>query len=189
MSAVTAHALPAPRRTDEPGRRLRPAPEVDGRRKPKLAYALVALAGIAAIVIAQLLLTLAMTEGAYEADGYETRLVELGRERQKLVEELDRRESPQYLAENAEALGMAPNANAPVYLRLSDGAVLGEPRAATGGAGATGALVPNALIDGVPLVTQQAAGETPAEGVAAGGATGAAAPPPVADALPTPDTH
>ena len=38
-------------------------------------------------------------------------------------------QSPQYLAANAEALGMVPNAN-PVYLRLSDGAVLGQPTAA-----------------------------------------------------------
>ena len=69
-------------------------------------------------------------------------------------------ESPQYLAVNAEALGMVPNAD-PVYLRLSDGAVLGEPTAAPGGAGHPRPLVPNALIDGVPLVTEQQAGQTP----------------------------
>ena len=66
-------------------------------------------------------------------------------------------QSPQYLAANAEALGMVPNAN-PVYLRLSDGAVLGEPSAADGGARSTAPLVPNALIDGVPLVTEQQTG-------------------------------
>ena len=47
---------------------------------------------------------------------------------------------------------MVPNAD-PVYLRLSDGAVLGVPTAADGGAVASGPLVPNSLIDGVPLVT------------------------------------
>ena len=87
---------------------------------------------------------------------------------------------------------MVPNAN-PVYLRLSDGAVLGQPTPATGGAAASAPLVPNALIDGVPLVTEQAAGETPNGGTPAEGAIAApdAAPvvPPPADGLPTPATH
>ena len=191
MTALPAHSAPAPRRSPvpRPERRLRPAPQPNGRAKPRLAYAVIALGGVAVIVVAQLLLSIAVAQGAYEIDGYQVRQAELEREHQKLAEDLDRVESPQYLAKNAEALGMVPNAN-PVYLRLSDGAVLGEPAPPVA---ASAPLVPNALIDGVPLVTEQAAGETPNGGTPAEGAIAApdAAPvvPPPADGLPTPATH
>ena len=108
----------------------------------------------------------------------------------KLLTDLDRLESPQYLAMNAEALGMVPNSD-PVYLRLSDGAVLGEPTAAGGAAGASASLVPNALIDGVPPVTEQAAEETSGKGGTpeAPPAGTPAAPPALQGGLPTPATH
>lgn len=199
MSAVPAMSLPARRPLGleqpevRPGSRpqLRPAPEQ--RRRPRLAYAVTALAGIAAIVIAQLLFSVAMTEGAYEIDGYKVTQTKLDRETQVLREQIDALESPQFLAANAEALGMVPNA-APVYLRLSDGAVLGQPTAAADGAVGAAGSVANSLITDVPLVTQQAAGET---GAAASAAPEAAADTPAATApaapagggLPTPATH
>jgi cell division protein FtsB len=190
-------SLPArrPARTEEPRTQprpqLRPVPEQ--RRRPRLAYAITALSGIAAIVIAQLLFSVAMTEGAYEIDGYRVAQTKLDRETQVLREQIDALESPQFLAANAEALGMVPNA-APVYLRLSDGAVLGQPTAAAGGALGAAGSVANSLITDVPLVTQQPAGET---GGAASGAPEAAAGTPAATApvappsggLPTPATH
>lgn len=194
MTALPAHSAPAPRRTTapKPDRRLRPAPEPGRRAKPRLAYAIIALGGVAVIVVVQLLLSIAVAQGAYEVDAYQVRQAELAREEQKLSEDLDRVESPQYLARNAEALGMVPNAN-PVYLRLSDGAVLGEPTAATGGAAASAPLVPNALIDGVPLVTEQQAGQTPSGGSPGEAPVVAADAPPVApppaDGIPTPATH
>lgn len=200
MTALPAQSV-APRRAPKPAakpapqRRLRPAPEPKpGRSKPRLAYAIIALGAVAVIVVAQLLLSIAVAQGAYEIDTYQLRQAELARQEQKLAEDLDRVESPQYLAMNAEALGMVPNAN-PVYLRLSDGAVLGVPMAATGGEAASAPLVPNALLDGVPPVTAQQAGQTPSGGNA--GETPAAeaadaspvAPPPVSGGLPTPATH
>jgi hypothetical protein len=197
VTALPAQSVAVPRRAPKPTpqRRLRPAPEPQrGLTKPRLAYAIIALGAVAVIVAAQLLLSIAVAQGAYEIDTYQLRQAELAREEQKLSEDLDRVESPQYLAMNAEALGMVPNAN-PVYLRLSDGAVLGVPTAATGGGAASAPLVPNALLDGVPPVTEQHAGQTPnggnAGGTPAAGATDNApvAPPPVSDGLPTPATH
>jgi len=192
MTALPAHSAPAPRRAPEPAqpRRLQPAPVPSPRRaKPRLAYAIIAVSAVAAIVVAQLLLSIAVAQGAYEIDTYELRRAELARQQQMLVEDLDRVQSPQYLAMNAEALGMVPNAD-PVYLRLSDGAVLGEPTAAAGGTAASGSLVSNALITGVPLVTEQQTGQTPIEG-ATGDASAAApvSPPLPSDGLPTPATH
>jgi len=196
MTALPAQSVPAPRRTasPRPQRRLRPAPEArPGRVKPRLAYAIIALGAVAVIVVAQLLLSIAVAQGAYEIDTFQLRQAELAREEQKLAEDLDRVESPQYLAMNAEALGMVPNAD-PVYLRLSDGAVLGQPTAATGGAAASAPLVPNALLDGVPPVTAQQPGQTPSGGNAGEAPTAApgaavAAPPAPSNGLPTPATH
>lgn len=209
MSAVPAMSLPAVRPVPaaRPQSPLRAAPEA--RRRPRLAYAITALAGIATIVVAQLLLSVAMTEGAYEIDGYKLAQTKLDREAQVLREQIDALESPQFLAANAEALGMVPNA-APVYLRLSDGAVLGQPTAAAGGAVGAAGSVANSLIADVPLVTEQLAGETggaaadapPTSGpgtaqpgvgaptAGAGGGTAVQAPiAPVGGGLPTPATH
>ena len=196
MSALPAQSVPAPRRAIDRLRILRPASEVARRAKPRLAYAIIAVAGVAMIIVAQMLLSIAVTQGAYEVDAFQIAQSKLARQEQQLREDLDRVQSPQYLAANAEALGMVPNAD-PVYLRLSDGAVLGQPSAADGAARSTAPLVPNALIDGVPLVTEQQTGETPTQGNtpgAAGNAGGAIpaqapAPPPVDGALPTPATH
>jgi hypothetical protein len=181
---------PAPGVAPERTRRLRPVPETVRRARPRLAYGVVALVSIGVIAMAQLLLSIAMTQGAYELDAQLLRQSELQREQQKLSDDLDRLESPQYLAMNAEALGMVPNSD-PVYLRLSDGAVLGEPTAAAGAAGASSSLVPNALIDGVPPVTEQAAEETSgkAEPPGAPPAGTPAAPPALQGGLPTPATH
>ncbi|MGI9824827.1 hypothetical protein [Agromyces sp. Marseille-Q5079] len=195
MTALPVHGAPSParRRTWVP-EILRPVPAGASRPKPRIAYAVIAISGVVMIALAQLLLSIAVTQGAYEIDGYETSQAKLSREQQRLAEDLDRVESPQYLAKNAEALGMVPNTN-PVFLRLSDGAVLGQPASAAGGTVASAALVPNVLIDGVPLVTEQHAGETaPVGGHGAAveaPAAGAAvpAPPPASDSLPTPTTH
>lgn len=194
MTALPARSLPEPRPiAPKPQRRLTPAPEPGQRRaKPRLVYAIVALGGVAVIVIAQLLLSIAVAQGAYEIDGYQVRQAALAREEQKLSEDLDRVQSPQYLAMNAEALGMVPNTS-PVYLRLSDSAVLGEPTPAHGGAAASAPLVPNALLDGVPPVTEQAAEQTANGGASADAQAAAPEAPPVvpppSDGLPTPATH
>ncbi|HEY1105061.1 hypothetical protein MUN74_00395 [Agromyces endophyticus] len=205
MSALPARPLTigqtaaAPERAPERGRWLRPVPDPGRRAKPTLVYAIIAIAGVAAIVVAQLLLSIAITQGAYDIDHAQMQQTKLDRQEQQLREDLDRVQSPQYLAANAEALGMVPNAN-PVFLRLSDGKLSGDPVPAGTGAAASAPLVPNALIDGVPLVTEEPAGETPkqevkpadrAEHTGAGGAAAVEKPvePSVTDGLPTPATH
>lgn len=142
--------------------RWKPAIEVVATRaqrkaRPKVFYAIVTTAVIFGIIIAQLLLSVAVASGAYEIASLKQSNKELSRTYQTVNQDLERLASPQNLSANAEALGMVTNST-PVYLRLSDGAVLGSPEPASprGGVvtGAEGA-VPNSLLTGVQLVTQK----------------------------------
>lgn len=178
------------------------------RRKPKLAYAAVVIVGVMAIVITQLLLSVGLSNGAYQIESLQTQQKNLDRTNASLQEKLDGLSSPQNLAASAESLGMVTNAN-PVYLRLSDGAVLGTPKPASAGAGTfTGgqsSLVPNALTAAAAAAAASTAAGAPAAGAAAaagataaGAATTTPSAPPAAPAdptvawqgdLPSPTTH
>lgn len=196
MSAVAPIGMTAPRRgVDAPAsapQRFRVVTTRSQRKaRPRVFYAVVTVSVIFGIIVAQLLLSVAVSSGAYEIAGLQAQNRELDRTQQSVNQDLDRLASPQNLAANAEALGMVSN-NTPVYLRLSDGAVLGSPVAASADAGVTGGgtLVANSLLTNVPLVTVTAAAAAAAAttGAAVAGATGAAAsvPAPVVPAGPVP---
>lgn len=125
------------------------------KARPKAFYPLMAMSVVFGIIIAQLLLSVAVSSGAYEIAELTQQNKEISRTYQTLTQDIDRLSSPQNLASNAGALGMVNNAT-PVYLRMSDGAVLGSPVAAKSAAGAasSSARVPNSLLNGIPLVTQ-----------------------------------
>jgi hypothetical protein len=157
--------------------------------RPRIVYALSAVACIGAIVVAQLLLSVGISQGAYEISALRASQVELSRTADSVSEDLIRVSSPQSLAANAEALGMI-SSSTPAYLRLSDGAVLGAPISASGGQAGAAALVPNALLTGATLVSQLPAGGQ-GTGVAAAAPVIATAPAAVAvtDGLPSPTTR
>ena len=196
MSAVSAVRVGAPRRGPQapavaPQRFRVVTTRAQRRARPRVFYAVVTMSVIFGIIVAQLLLSVAVSSGAYEISGLQAQNRELDRTHQSVSQDLDRLASPQNLAANAEALGMVSN-NTPVYLRLSDGAVLGSPVAASSDAGVTGggALVANALLANVPLVTTVAAAAAAAAAlvqpeVPAAGAT-ASVPAPVVPAGPVP---
>lgn len=195
-------ALPAPR-TD----RYRPAahPEStpdDGRRhieivasrsqrraRPRLVAAIATVGGLFAILAAQLLLTIATSEGAYEIASLQSAQAELARDEEVLVEGIRVLEAPQHLAGEAQAMGMVPS-NGAAQLRLSDAAVLGAPQAAAAASALVTApdgtsLIPNSLLTDVELVGAAAKADAAA-------AAGSAPETPVAPAppgIPTPVTH
>ncbi|KRC49816.1 hypothetical protein ASE16_14140 [Leifsonia sp. Root227] len=144
------------------------------RARPRTVYAIIAVGVLFGVVVAQLLMSIAVSQGAYQLNSLQDKQTELQRSYQAASEDLNRLSSPQNLAANANALGMVTNSN-PVYLRLSDGAVLGAPLPANGAAGTVtggqGNLVPNSLLAGVPL----AAAKTPAANATATPLTGAPA--------------
>ncbi|TFC79719.1 hypothetical protein E3T23_10745 [Cryobacterium cheniae] len=166
------------------------SPRSQRHARPKIVYALSAVTGVAAIVLAQLLLSVGISQSAYEVSRLQASQVELGRTAESVTEDLVRVSSPQSLAANAEALGMVSNSN-PVYLRLSDGAVLGAPASASGSQAGTASLVPNSLLAGVPLVTDLP--QNTGQGASVGGSTterpAAVAPAAESNALPTPTTR
>lgn len=203
-AAATAAALPPPaERAERVERDRRTHLEVvttraQRRARPRALYAVIAVVALLVIVVAQLLLSIGISQGAYQLSSLQKEQSRLLRASQAASQDLDRLTSPQNLAANANALGMVSNSN-PAYLRLSDGAVLGAPIPATGGGTVTGGqgnLVPNTQLKGVPLVTQQQDVPPPAASHAENSArAGAASRPTVAPsvpldgALPTPVTH
>lgn len=194
MSAV-ASALPArrPAREQQP-RHIDIAPTRSQKKaRPKAVYALVTVAGLFAILLAQLLLSIVVSDGAYQISGLQQEQKELARDQQALTEQLHVLESPQHLAANAESLGMVASAGT-AYLRLADGAVLGKPVAARTSdgiaVGPDGApLVPNELLAGVPITavsTVPAAGaDTGAPGTLPAGGSVASTP----QGIPSPITR
>lgn len=175
MSAAFAPMTPQRSAAPAPRRAPRPVEIVPTRAqrlsRPKAIYAVVSTAGAFAILLAQLLLSITLSEGAYRISALQGEAVELDRNAQVLTESLDTLRSPQNLAANAESLGMVANAS-PAYLRLADATVLGAPVAAGAGAGVLDgrdSMIGNVLLADVPLVTPASTGEAP--GVSPGPST------------------
>lgn len=200
MSTATMPVAPlrAPRTTESaPPSRLRAVDAPRARRRPRVAYAVIALLGAVLIGGAQMLLSILMTQGSYEVSDLTQTQREITWQKQILTDDVAGLSSPQYLAANAAALGMVIN-ESPSYLRLSDGALLGPSAAAVGGSSIDAlnrAAVPNHLITNTPLVT---APDATIQGVpappatadpAAGDAAVSNTPPPLTDGLPSPATH
>lgn len=175
----------APTRAPHPPRRERPelvevAPSKAQRRaRPKIAYAVVGVVALGVLLLAQLGISMVLSQGAYTLNALGAEQTKLSRTQQSLSEELRVLDSPQNLARNAKALGMIANST-PVYLDPKTGHVYGTPTpAAPDEATASGDnQVPNSLLDPVPLAAgpDPSAGKASATdgGTATGGATSAA---------------
>lgn len=157
MSGNLAYALPQQLPTRAPGEKRRHIEIVTSREqraaRPRLAYSLVIILGLFAVLATQLLLSIALADGAYQISTLQAEQKELARSHQAVAEELHVLNSPQNLAVRAESLGMVSNASA-VYLNLADGKVMGSPKAAKASAGTVagenGLLIANSLLAHVP---------------------------------------
>ena len=186
-------------------RRLTVVPATARRRAPRRLFGVVAVLGALAIVLVQMGLGILTTQSSFEISSLTQQQRDLTYQKQILSDESAGLSSPQYLAANAAALGMVID-ESPTYLRLSDGAVIGSDKPAdtassvdAKGRGSVG----NALISGVPLVTDPAASTTesgtatpapaapgsPSPTEAAAPTAQSATPPPISDGLPTPATR
>ncbi|MEZ3156572.1 hypothetical protein AB1K56_06515 [Microbacterium sp. BWR-S6Y] len=183
-------------------RRLTAVPTTARRRAPRRLFGVIAVAGALTIVLVQMGLGILTTQSSFEIAALTQQQRDLTYQKQILNDESAGLSSPQYLAANAAALGMVID-ESPTYLRLSDGAVIGsgKPADTTSSVDAMGrGSVRNALIAGVPLVTdpsaattETGAAATPAPAAPAPDATTGTAesttPPSISDGLPTPATR
>ncbi|WIB01359.1 hypothetical protein [Curtobacterium sp. MCBA15_012] len=148
----------APSRAPRPSRHDRPelvevAPTKAQRRaRPRIAYAVVAVASLGILLLAQLGISMVLSQGAYTLSSLGAEQTKLSRTQQSLSEDLRVLDSPQNLARNAQALGMIANST-PVYLDPKTGQVYGTPTPAAPdeATASTANQVPNALLDPVPL--------------------------------------
>lgn len=181
--------------------RLRPVERVGGRlralaqtrpgRRPRLVFGVVAVTGALAIAAVQMGLSILTTQGAYEVRELNKQQRQVTWEKQILQDEIAGLGSPQFLAANAAALGLVAGGD-PNYLRLSDGATLGSQHGASDMSAIDAlsqAAVSNALVDGVPLVTDPEASLDGGAAVDEKLLADTPTPAPITDGLPTPATH
>lgn len=122
------------------------------RARPRVVHAVVAIGGVIAIVGAQLLLTIAISGGAYRISDLQQEQRALTRESLSLGEQLAVAGATQHLANAAASLGMIPAPGA-AFLDLETGVAVGAPGMPdTNGCGGACNLVPNALTQSLPVI-------------------------------------
>jgi hypothetical protein len=101
-------------------------------RAPRVPFMILVGVVLLGGVVGLLLFNTSMQQASFRATPLEARAAELHATEQSLQMELDRLRDPQRVALRARALGMVPLVN-PAFIRLSDGAELGDPVAARPG--------------------------------------------------------
>jgi hypothetical protein len=105
-------------------------------RPPRMPFVIFVVSLLAAGLVGLLLLNTELQRGTFQVTSLNSQADQL-RDQQELLERQVRTlESPQNLADRAVRMGMVPNPN-PVFLRLSDGQVLGLPAEGKAGTAAT----------------------------------------------------
>ena len=141
---------PLPRPETERERHLRalPAPALAPRHAPRLVHGIIALGGLAAIVCAQLGLSVVISEGAYHMSALQAESTTLARAEQTVAEDLAVLSSPQHVAVAAIELGMLAGQPSQ-FLTLASTSTAGGPDALHMQVPAVdrfGMYVPNALL-------------------------------------------
>ena len=160
------------------------------RARPRVVYALVAVAGLFIILVAQLLLSIWLSDGAYQISGLQQTQRELSRDQQALAESLNVLQSPQNLAGRASALGMVVNTGSQGFLSLAGGVSRAPTPAATDTAVSADVakFAPTALI--TPDISAIGAGPNGAPGTPnPAGSVASTAETPATTVLPSPITH
>ncbi|MGH1562678.1 FtsB family cell division protein [Mumia sp. DW29H23] len=99
-------------------------------RTPRAPFVLLVVTLLAGGLIGLLLLNTSMQNGAFQLAELEKQAEALQSQHAELALEVEQRSTPAALADRAAELGMVPNTN-PVFLRLPDGKVVGDPEPAT----------------------------------------------------------
>jgi hypothetical protein len=123
FSPQKARVTPAPATKQEPKLRV-----VYGApfRPPRMPFVIFVVALLAAGLVGLLLLNTELQRGTFQVTDLNQQADQLRDQQEQLERQVRTLESPQNLADRALLMGMVPNQN-PVFLRLSDGRVLGVP--------------------------------------------------------------
>lgn len=157
-AAAQAILTPALAPEETPRRHLDIAPtRAQKRARPRIYAALIAVGGIGAILLAQLMMSIVLADGAYQIAQLQVDKRDLVREQHAASETLQQLSSTQNLIQNAGALGMVVSGN-PVFLDVESSQALGVAAPPKGQiVGQHGNLVGNVLLaDGSTIVTQEA---------------------------------
>lgn len=123
------------------------------RARPRVVHAITAIVGVLAIVGAQLLLSIAISGGAYRISDLQQEERALIRQSESLSEQLEIAAATQHLATAAASLGMVPASGNTFFLDLATGAAVGAPGMPdSAGCGGACNLVPNALTQSLPAI-------------------------------------
>lgn len=153
FSPSKARVTPAPAKRSEPKLRV-----VYGApfRPPRMPFVIFVVSLLAAGLVGLLLLNTELQSGTFHVTELNKQADQLRDQQEQLEKQVRTLESPQNLADRALRMGMVPNPN-PVFLRLSDGRVLGVPQEGKAGTGAAmfgpGAAPKPAVTPKPPLVT------------------------------------
>jgi cell division protein FtsB len=105
-------------------------------RPPRMPFVLFVVVLLVAGLVGLLLLNTGLQQGTFRVTELNKQAQQLRDQQEALEHQVRTLEAPQNLADRALKLGMVPNPN-PVFLRLSDGKVLGVPEKGRAGSGAT----------------------------------------------------
>lgn len=105
-------------------------------RPPRMPFVLFVVVLLVAGLVGLLLLNTGLQQGTFRVTSLTKQAQDLRDQQEGLEHQVRTLEAPDNLAGRALKLGMVPNPN-PVFLRLSDGKVLGVPQKGRKGAGAT----------------------------------------------------
>jgi hypothetical protein len=157
FSPSKARVTPAPAAKAEPKLRV-----VYGApfRPPRMPFVIFVLSLLAAGLVGLLLLNTELQRGTFQVTSLNQQADQLRDQQEQLERQVRTLESPQNLADRALKMGMVPNPN-PVFLRLSDGKVLGVPAEGKAGTGTamfgpgtpTGATASTPVLPKPPAVT------------------------------------
>ena len=103
-------------------------------RPPRMPFVIFVVSLLAAGLVGLLLLNTELQRGTFQVTALNQQADQLRDQQEQLERQVRTLESPQNLADRALRMGMVPNPN-PVFLRLSDGRVLGVPEEGKAGTG------------------------------------------------------
>jgi hypothetical protein len=126
--------------------------------RPRPIYAVILVGGLFVLFIAQLLLSIVVSNGAYQISTLQGQQRDLTRTADALSEKDDLLASPQALGEAADKLGMGMTSRTPAFVDLESGKVVGKAREASSGNGtALSPTIANQPLEDAQKASKQAA--------------------------------